>query len=89
MHVIKQNDISVRKIQEEIFILDRKNSVIHSFNKIGAFIWEHLQSGTGIKEIVMAVVEQFDVDESTAMTDTIEFITELKKKELISIDDTL
>ncbi|HEX2957164.1 MAG TPA: PqqD family protein [Chitinispirillaceae bacterium] len=89
MHVIKQNDISVRKIQGEIFILDRKNSGIHTFNKVGTFIWEHLQSFTDIKEIAMAVVEQFDVDEPTATTDTIEFIRELKEKELIYIDDTL
>jgi hypothetical protein len=88
MHVIKQNDISVRKIQGEIFILDRKNSIIHSFNKVGAFIWDRLQSATSTKEIVMAVIEQFDVDESTATTDTVEFIKELKDKELIYTDDT-
>ena len=84
--MVKFSDtISTRKIEGEIFIFDRKTSVIHSLNKVGSFIWDQLIKSCPVKEIAEKVYNRFDVDLKTAKSDIIEFISGLESKKLLTI----
>lgn len=77
--------VSIRKIENEIFIFDRKTSTIHSINRVGSFIWELFAENTDRHELVQKICEKFEVDEITAENDFQEFINGLVEKKLITI----
>lgn len=84
--MIKVSDaISVRKIENEIFIFDRKTSTIHSFNRVASFIWELLTENVTLDEITEKLCSRFDIDEETAEKDKSDFIKELKTKKLLQV----
>jgi hypothetical protein len=77
--------LSIKKIDEEIFILDRKNSAIHTFNKTGTVIWDLLVKKASIEQIEISLQDRFEVDKETALKDINEFLNELKDKKLINM----
>lgn len=82
--MVKVSDtISVRKIENEIFIFDRKSSKIHSFNRVASYIWELLVENTDPEKITEKLCNHFEVDRETAEKDKLEFIAELEKKRLL------
>jgi hypothetical protein len=83
MNFKKTSDISVRKIEDEIFIFDRKNTIIHTFNKTGAFLWEMAQSSSTAEGMVDALMEKYDVTRETAEKDVLEFFADLQKNGLV------
>ena len=84
--MVKFSDtISTRKIEGEIFIFDRKTSVIHSLNKVGSFIWGQLIESNQVDEIAEEVYNRFEVDLQTAKRDIAEFVNELEGKKLLTI----
>jgi hypothetical protein len=76
-------DLAVRKIEEELFILNRKTSRIHSFNATGAVLWEMTQQGCPSDRMASALVERFDVQSATAEKDVSEFLAGLLEQGLI------
>lgn len=48
-------------------------------NEVGAFIWKKLEEGTGMDELVSAILDEFDIDEQTARSDAEEFVAKLKE----------
>lgn len=50
-----------------------------SANELGTFIWQRLEKGKQIDQIVAEILNEFDVDEFTAKADTEQFINELKR----------
>ena len=54
-------------------------------NEVGAAIWEQIDGQRSVQEIVENICLQFEIDISTAEADTLQFIAELKDKELISL----
>ena len=47
-------------------------------NEVGAFIWKKLAGGMSMDELVCAILDEFEVDESTARKDAEEFVEKLK-----------
>ena len=47
-------------------------------NEVGAFIWKKLEGGMSMDELVSAILDEFEVDESTARKDAEEFVEKLK-----------
>jgi hypothetical protein len=79
-------DIAYRKINDEIFIVDSKNSYLHKIDSVGSFIFEKIKDGLDEKKIVKELVESYDVGFEVAFSDVKEFIEELIKKGIIEKD---
>lgn len=47
-------------------------------NEVGAFIWKKLEVGMSMDELVSAILDEFEIDESTARKDAEEFVEKLK-----------
>jgi hypothetical protein len=86
MKVSIAENISVRKIGGELFVFDRKMSVIHSFNKVGTLIWEEVTANSPLEGIVGKICERFEVDTGVAENDLRDYILQLENKNLIKID---
>jgi len=55
-------------------------------NSVAAVIWEHLQAGLSIQEIISKLVAQFDVSEQRAAYDVTKFVN-LLAEHLLVFDD--
>lgn len=58
-----------------VVVVDERR--LHTLNTVGTRIWE-LCDGRSVVEIARALVEEFEVDEATALRDTRTFVAELR-----------
>jgi hypothetical protein len=56
---------------------------VFTLNPVGTVIWRSICQGHNLAESVAAVVEEFEVDEKTAESDTRAFLEQLLTRELI------
>lgn len=54
-----------------------------TLNESGALLWKKLEMEADMKELVRAVMAEYEVDEATASSDVVEFVSEIDKKGLI------
>jgi len=80
----KLNDLlSVRKIENEIFVLNRKTSKLHTFNDSGAILWEALGTSSNSEDLVRVMCDKYEVDHFSAEKDVAVFLDELCQINLI------
>ncbi len=58
---------------------------VYIFNSTGTKFWELIDGKRNVEEIIKLMCGAFEVDYEKAKKETIEFITDLSKKRLISI----
>lgn len=80
-----------RKIADEFIlvpIVGRGADVdaIFTLNRVGAFIWDHLDGRTSGETIVAALVEGFDVDRTQAEADYEAFLAQLLQIRAVAED---
>lgn len=73
-----------QKLQGKTIIFDGEKSVIYTFNEIASFIFQKIKSGSDRSEITGSIIRKYKVDKITAGKDIAEFITDLKKKKIIT-----
>ena len=78
----------INQIGDEYIVVPTDDSVTDfgamiSLNETGAFLWENLKNETSIESLCKKVTKEFNIDEKTAMNDTLEFIEILKEKNLL------
>lgn len=86
MKIIK--DFILREIAGE-YVLVPTGETAQTFNGMltlspsAAFIWEHLEKVNSLEEMISSILDEFEIDETTARTETIGFITSLLQAGLI------
>jgi hypothetical protein len=85
MEITINPELSIRKIEEETFVFNRKDSEIHSFNRSGTFLWDILVKSGSRSAAVDSMVGKYDVDRKTAETDVRKFLDNLVSAGLIEI----
>ena len=53
--------------------------VMFTLNEVGTFVWNELGNATSEEGIVSSLLEEFDVDQSTAKDDVRSFLEELEE----------
>ncbi len=54
-----------------------------TMNEVGALIWEMLEKESDIDQIVSGILDEYEVDEQTAIKDVLDFIGFLKDCQII------
>ena len=71
----------VRKIAGEIVVIPFGNdwdlNKMITLNETGKFLWEHLEEGATLEELVSAMLDEFDVDKATAKIGVERFVAKL------------
>lgn len=80
--------VIMREIAGEFILVPIKGRLadlqrIYMLEGIGSFLWTTLNKPITEEEIVLRVVEEFDVDKHTAMLDVRDFLAKMKKEGLI------
>jgi len=83
----RDENVAWRVIDGEAIILSAEDSSVHSLDEVGTRIWEMADGKKTIKEIIEALLEEYDVEFDQLKQDVIDFVNELKSKEksLISL----
>ena len=74
------------KLKETIIIIALKetNEKVFKLNQTAAYIWDHCDGKKSVEELVKELCDEFAVDKTTALKDTVEFIEKMKNKNLIT-----
>ncbi len=81
--VTRHPDAFSRTIQDMEIVLQSGRSELHSFNRVGARVWELVDGHHTAADIVDVVVAEYDVDRATAEADVLELLDRLAEKQLI------
>lgn len=76
--------IVTRKTGSEYVLVPVSNNIaemdsVYTLNETGAFIWEQIDGKRTVEELIAALINEYDIDEETAMKDVFSFIENLNK----------
>ena len=77
-----------RQIAGDAFLVPVGKEVYDSnglffLNDVAEFIWDRLESATGAEDILKALLEEYNVDESLARQDVETFLQKLREMDII------
>lgn len=81
-------DFVLREIADEYVLVPVGKTALSfngliTLNEVGALIWNLLLEEKSIDEIVDKIVEEYEVDKATAYKDTMDYLTYLKRNQII------
>ena len=76
-----------RLVGDETVILDLESGMYFGLDGVGKRIWESFELGNTLAETAAAISSEYDVDESQAKDDLIEFATDLMERGLLALDE--
>jgi pyrroloquinoline quinone biosynthesis protein D len=79
----RRQDIKSRLLDGEAVVLDREWGFIHQLNKTATYIWEHCDGQHTAGAIAGQLCRDFEVDESTALSDVLEVLKRLQDLDLL------
>ncbi len=86
----KEKDLLTRSVADETFIIPAKGQVadleaICSLNETAAFIWQLIDGRTSVRQIVAAIVNEYDSEDAEAEKDVSSFLESLAAEGLIRL----
>ncbi len=86
---IKDGYVLSKVSDEYVVVPNRENllqrSVLIKLSNSGAFLWNLLEKGTDEDTLVSSLLNEYEIDESTARTDVRSFVEKLKEADLLNI----
>lgn len=84
MRPFKRRDgIILRRIQNELVLLDMQFQQIHQLNETATFIWDFWEQSADEAVIAKLLAHNFDVEEHIAMKDVSVIVGRLRKLNLL------
>ena len=82
--VSQSTSIVTRKTGNEYVLVPITNNIadmnsVYTLNETGAFIWEKIDGKRDLEEIIGALIEEYDIDRSSAESDVFSFIENMSK----------
>jgi Coenzyme PQQ synthesis protein D (PqqD) len=74
----RRSDVSVRRIEGERVVLDRRAGLIHQLNHTASYIWDRCDGQLTVAEIAAQLAMTFDVDARTAARDVVTLISQFQ-----------
>ena len=74
-----------RRLEHEAVVVLPDKGEVKVLNDVGAQIWALADGSRSVRDIVAALCNDYDVSPAMAEADTLQFLTELQQKGLITI----
>jgi hypothetical protein len=81
---LRPDDLEWREIDSDIVVLDGRDATYLTLNGTGAVLWRMLAATATRDELVGALLDRYDVQESTAAADTDAFLATLSEQGLLA-----
>ena len=79
----RDEEIASKVIDGEAIIINLANGVYYSMEKVGALVWERLQAGYILGDVIGAVTDAYDVSPEQAESNVVELVEELLQETLV------
>jgi len=75
-----------RIVDGEAVVVQPAEGLVNVFNDVGSVIWELCDGVNTVGDIARVVRNKYDVSESVALEDTMEFLQDLRSKGMLTLD---
>lgn len=79
----REEEVASKVIDGEAIIINLANGVYYSMDKVGALVWDLLQTGYSLEEVIAAVTGQYDVGREQAESNVRDLVQELVAENLV------
>lgn len=78
----------VRQVIDEYLLIPVKmqeqgDTQLAIMNETGKFLWEQMQGGCSVQDLLKAMTEEYQISENEALADILDFISDLKERKLL------
>ncbi|KJS17964.1 MAG: hypothetical protein VR69_02780 [Peptococcaceae bacterium BRH_c4b] len=84
--VAQANGLVAVDMDGEKVMLNIEKGKYYGLDGIGSRIWELLEKPHTVREVVAALLEEYDVEEKTCQCDVLAFLNNLHSQRLVDID---
>ena len=81
--VKRRDGLIVRKVQQDLLLLDTEFNQIHQLNETASFIWENWEQVPDPVEIARLLAQKFDVEEQVVLNDVSAIVGRLQELNLL------
>ena len=85
IYYIQNKEVIQSRIGDEIVMLDVESGFFFGLNSVASIIWDNMKEKIDLKSLVDGLMEEFDVEESTCESDTLELIGQMLEKRIIRV----
>ena len=82
----RRSDIRTHVVDGETVVLDRREGMIHQFNKTASFLWELCDGSRNFDQLAQELCEVFEVDFATAQRDVQSTVETLRRSKLLEFE---
>ena len=79
----REEEVASKVIDGEAIIINLANGVYYSMDKVGALVWERLQAGYTLDDVIRSVTAAYDVSPEHAESNVVELVEELLQENLV------
>ena len=83
----RDEEVASKVIDGEAIIINLANGVYYSMDKVGALVWERLQAGYTLDDVIRAVKDAYDVSPEQAESHIVELVEELLQENLVGTSE--
>lgn len=77
--------IAARVVEGKLLLVLIDQKQLHTLNQVGTRVWE-LCDGRNLTAIARSIVDEFEIDEATALRDVQRFVQELNRIGALTVD---
>ena len=81
--VKRRDGLILRKVQQDLLLLDTEFNQIHQLNETASFIWENWEQVPDPIGIARLLTQKFDVDEQVVLNDVSAIVGRLQELNLL------
>lgn len=83
--VSQKKGLDTTDLNGELVMMDIDKGKYYNFNLVGSRIWELIEKPISVKEIIVELLKEFEIDEKKCEATVINFMNRLNDNELITI----
>ncbi|MCI0709903.1 MAG: PqqD family protein [Chloroflexi bacterium] len=83
VHYSLAEDVIVELFDTEAIVVNLQTEMIYMLNETGKRIIELIQSGHGLHDILETLLDEYDVDESSALESVLQLVEDMQARELL------
>lgn len=85
--IVLAKELDVTDFDNEKVMMDLESGKYYSLNEVGSVIWDSLSLSKAnlVNNIIIKLLEEYDVDEFTCEKAVLDYLRDLEKNELIKV----
>jgi len=83
--VKRLDGLILRKVQQDLLLLDTEFNQIHQLNETASFIWDNWEQVPNPVEIARLLAQKFDVEEQVVLNDVSAMVGRLRELKLLVV----